>query len=736
MTCPGAGELKQVCEEQAVQIDVYPVKACERQNINLSSTGRTLRVPKQVIQMVVFLRSSGTCGTVRPTARLIVLLLTASAMVACSGSHGESMSTDPANSSNSPIKADQNTEAGLSKYSPQQSYFNGGNAKDDWMNNPSSELQSQSLFTASSSRNHLVDHYISNTPPKFISLTSWKFDFIAGELALDALDLPEAKRMFEMSLAEAAREQGAIGKTHAALSKSRLGLVARKAGQAEAAEAFFKDSTAVLKKEPDENELALKIAYYELALLSWQRKQYESAEKYLRERLALHESLHGTFTQSNAAFMNDLANCLYYERKFDEADRLYARVLSVAQRFKEDTDYTLMASYNLANCRFEEKQFADALALYKMTNDKRQHVTLRMKECEEAIAKLPADQRVARGLPAPIGDASIWKQLIDSGIKSSTHGNNWETQKVFKAALNEAKAMGADNSKISETNIYLADLAFQQGNFSEAEALYRESINSLEAVVKKSGQKAQANSSANKAFGHGLARLLICQLAQKDYPQATETLKKLNAVASSDTWLTLIPVLDSVFENRRLYSNGEGPLVAILSSVCQNCVKAAGEKNTMLRAVAIANLARAYQIDRKTDLSAPLFKQALTVASAAADKNELQIYRIRMDAAMMYMSAEQFKLSEQCYLPALAYAESNPGKADQRLRQSVEYLYALYSNWKQPDKQEEFLKRKIALNSVNSADASPESKISEQRNNLTEFANIEKAKGNFSKSAE
>ena len=144
-------------------------------------------------------------------------------------------------------------------------------SKDDILANPNANLPSQSTFTVSNNRSHLIDHYLDNGKLTQIPLTSWKYDFIAGELALDALDLPEAGKMFQMSLAEAKREPAAVAKGHQALSNVRLALIARKNGNLGEAERLYKESLPILTDNLDENDKAVDIALHELALIAWKQ---------------------------------------------------------------------------------------------------------------------------------------------------------------------------------------------------------------------------------------------------------------------------------------------------------------------------------------------------------------------------------------------------------------------------------------------------------------------------------
>lgn len=653
--------------------------------------------------------------------RILFTLATLTILSSCTGSNGEPTSDGGVDS---PIKAEQSHQPGISKYSPKQNYYNGGSAKDDWIKNPTKDLPNQSLYTASNSRSNLIDHFIANDPPQFIPLTSWKYDFIAGELALNALDLPEAKKMFELSLGEAAKEKDASSQSQIALSKARLGLVARLGDNYDEAEKFFKESLPQLEASAAEDnfELAAIISLYELALISSKKNDMETSSKWLQRRVALRERYHGKFAASLAALLNDYGNSLFYQRKFAEAEKVYLRALMIAVRFTKDSDYRNMAFYNLANCAFAEGKYADALDLYQHTNDSRASMSRRLQECRDKIAVLPDAEKKPKILLPALGDPAVWRQLLDSARVQSSFDKSWEAKKTLEAALDEAKAISPNGQEIPSTQIRIADLMFQQQNIDEARKMYEAVWERLKADPKNKEQASEA-----------LSRILLCQLCRGESSAAGNSFKELKSRASSNLWISLIPVLEQCNEKRMLNFDNSADSREVMLALTDECVKHVPNQNTINRAVAVANRARA--VGRSDDEKcAEIFKQALSIAEKSSDKDPLRMYKLQMNAGSYLMAAQQYVDAEKCFNSALAYAEKNPGKENRQLLNTIEMTRALYSNWKKPDEEEVLLKRKIALNGEQTI--SPESKAMETKSELLDMARIARAKGDLVKAAE
>lgn len=611
----------------------------------------------------------------------------------------------------------QNGSKQFSKYSPSESVWV---ADKDYptedFSEPAGDLPKQSIYVVFNPRTHLLDHYIDNTPPPRIELNSWKMDFIAGELALDRMDLPEARIMFEMALKEAEKSKDSAALSQKAFTEVRLGFINRKTGDTSKAIELYKqaidDLSSNHKKSYTRNEAtALDVAYRELALISWKQKNLIEAESYLRKRVAVAKSQCGEIGPTVATTENELANALFYQKKFKDADELYKQCLIVAQRFKSDTDHTLQASWNMANCRFSLHKYADALELYK----KLQRSDKEIQACQIELEKLPESQRKITDLPPPSGDEKVCQQLLSSARTCMNSDRAWDAKSLLSAAEAEIKdtKLFALQAKVS---LAQAEMSMEQGDYQTA-------LQACQIVIAKPG----ANSDLK--FERSLARgeLFICQMATQNYSDAAETLKSLQAEADQKTWAQLIQPINALYAKRQLYNCPESA-INLLKTVCDQCIASSADKS-MQKARALYNLAHTYQLDRtKPDLATATYEQALAMAAAANDRDEAFIDKMESDLGMAYMARQRYKESELHLSKALAYAEKNPGDENRLLRNALSSMSALYNNWKQADKEEEYYRRGMALN-----DSIPSFRKGQRLSDLINLSRMSTARGEYKK---
>jgi tetratricopeptide (TPR) repeat protein len=429
----------------------------------------------------------------------------------------------------------------------------------------------------------------------------------------------------------------------------------------------------------------------------------------------------GEIGPSVASAENELANALFYQKKFKEADELYKRAFIVAQRFKKDTDHTLQASWNLANCRFAEQQYADALELYKNL----QRAEKEIQACQTELDKLPQSQRKAKDIPAASGDPEICKQLINAAIICMKSDRSWDAKSVLEAAETE---LSGNKQPALQAQVLLAkaELAMNGGD-------YKKAAESCQSAIEKAGRDPKLK--AVRAAAQ--AQLLLSQFGTQNYDAAAETYKALQANADQQTWEQLIDPLNQLFSKRRLYNCPENA-ISLLKTVCEQCIKTAPEKSLM-KARAQYNLAHTYQLDRaKTDLAGAAYLQALATAASApvseghtrgvpvfADRDSL-IFQIESDLGMAYMFNQQFKESEEQLSKALAYAEKNPGQENRRLRNAISSMSALYNNAKQPEKEEAYYLRGMALD-----DSPPSFRKSKRISDLSNLCRMSTARGDY-----
>ncbi|MBX9724123.1 MAG: tetratricopeptide repeat protein [Candidatus Obscuribacterales bacterium] len=593
-------------------------------------------------------------------------------------------------SSNEPPGQGSTLNSTESKYSPNRTVWTSDpDYKGELMGNPSKQVPDQCVYVMPNPRTHLIDHFIDNTPPLHIPLTSWKYDFIAGELALDVLDFDEAKAMFTLAQSAANKESIEENKRESALCKMRLAYIARKSGDLLQADRLYKECLESLKSISTEDQKAQDVILQELALISWKEAKLSDAETYLRQRVALIESQSGPIGPALATAQNDLANTLYYQNKLEEAGKLYKQCLLVAQRFTDNSNHTLQAASNMANCRLLEHKYADALELYGLLHNSNK-VNGYIQQCQEALSKMPAAASKASDLPPPIGDPTVAQLLIKAAKINISHDKNWDAKALLKAAKKEAEAAGSASLK-TEINIVEADIEFAGGNYGQAAVLYQQAL----------ADSAKSKVEVTDAAASAQAKLMLSQIALKDEASAQTTFAELQKNKSKSIWKEVANDVQEMYVKHRLYFDNKS-LSSLLVSICKACVEKT-DNNSMYKALALANLGRAYQQAKNMTEAEEELAQAREIANKAKDKNLDQTMSINKDLAILYMQNKEFKTAETILLEMMSYREKNPGQNNRNLIESLQLLSSLYSNWQRPDKEEFYYKRAQSLRPATTA---------------------------------
>ena len=658
------------------------------------------------------------------------LICAVAILSSCTSKTGVSMASDHVHVAQMPAPTSTPNPGGfsLSKYSPRTSRWVGDDYKAESLTNPGTDLPQQSSYTVPNPRTHLLQTYIdSSETPEFLPLNGWENTFRAGELALDSLDIPEADKMFRLAESEASKEPEPDRSEHRALTTARQALIARKNGDAGLSKRLYGEALAFFEKQPDKYGNPMDVILHELALIPWKQNQISESENYLRRRLTVREQQHGRCSLSAGSAMNDLGNCLYYEKKFAEADKLYLQALIIAQRFKDEADDTVFASYNLANCRYAEGAFADALALYAKSNaGSMKEVQERIARCNQEIAVLPASKRQAKNLPPPAGDPKIWRMLADEVKDDIQTHREWDTRAAFSAALAEALPFGKTDERYGETLALGGDFSFARGDLRDARNNYEQAQPILVHAKSISGKAAAI---------HCVQRLLLCELYTNTDTNVSKTLASLKSIiggARSATWSNLNNDIDDMFVARRFNAIGQ-PLIGVLQDITVQ-VKLADGSNSASYATSLANLARGYAQSatvRDTGKAESLYIQAIQILDKLSKKDESAIGRWSKEVGQLYVYDGNYAEAEPLLKRSLAIAERQPGVNNRELAAAVRDLKYLYSRWDKPEEQEKLLNQELSLRGRQSARQNRYDEI----NRLTELADIAQKRENYQAAA-
>ena len=627
----------------------------------------------------------------------ICLICAVGTLSSCANKAPVSMATEHVERPTQPAPAVER-----SKYSARASRWIGDDYKKESLTNPGTDLPQQSSYTVPNPRTHFLQSAAeedeSNGSPGFLPLVGWENIFRAGELALDSLDFAEAEKMFRLAESVADKEAEPDRGEHKALNWARLAYLSRKEGDVAAARQLYEKALTSLEKDADKFGVPIDVILHELALMQWKQKNLVEAEKLLAKRVSARERQHGSVSLPVGSAVNDLANCLFYQKQLAAADKLYMRALIIAQRFKDEADDTIFASYNLANCRYQEHAFADALELYGKSNAAGMaEVQQRIEYCKQQVALLPPNMRKAQNLPPPIGDAKIWAMLAEAAREDIEKHREWDVRTVLSAALTEAAPFGKTDERYGQTLALRGDFSFARGDIRDALNNYEHAQPILMGATSVEGKTAAS---------HYAERLLLCKLVLSpaaDQSALVATMKKMSGRTSAiSCWAELTADVDLLFKERRFSGLGQHSLDVLQEACAQLKAK---DSASASYAVALANLARAYSQSelRDTNRAESFYKMAIGIADKSTQMDDKNVARMASELGQLYLYDQNYSEAEPLYKRALAVAERRPGVNNRDLLNAVTNLKYLYSRWDRDVEEELYLNREVTLRGHQSA---------------------------------
>jgi tetratricopeptide (TPR) repeat protein len=190
-----------------------------------------------------------------------------------------------------------------------------------------------------------------------------------------------------------------------------------------------------------------------LAELLWAQAKYAEAEPLYRQALAIRERVLGPEHPDVAESLNNLAELLESQGKYAEAEPLYRRALAIDERAL-GAEHTSVATdlNNLAGLLDSQGKYADAEPLYRRAL---------------AIGK--------KTLGPDHPDVATRLNNLAGLLKSQ--GKYAEAEPLYRRALAIVeKALGPEHPNVATSLNNLAKLLDSQGKYTEAEPLYRRSL--------------------------------------------------------------------------------------------------------------------------------------------------------------------------------------------------------------------------------------------------------------------
>lgn len=538
-------------------------------------------------------------------------------------------------------------------------------------------------------------------PNENCNKSGWKYLFVVGEKSLNRNQFAEAASNFRQALEVVDSETDVTPLPKRMLTDVRLAHIDRIHGNFAEAEEKYKRLLPLLDNDNALCQPALKHVLHDLALICWKQNRHAEAEDYLIKRLHAERKQYGMFSFQTSDATNDLANCLYYQRKLSQADNFYIECLAYAQRMLPKDWRHAYALKNLASCRIARNRFADALVIYEelKVRESFKSTTRDIEKTKKALANVAAHERQARDLPPPIGDRNYCEFLMVAAADDIKKGrpicatyalatSNHSPSDSLSAAIKESIASG-DPELIARVNMLAANGLGERNNISSD--LLKQTILALDTA-------GSAYAQAKVIFQ---ARLILSLIAEGDVETAERKFAVLRDIATGEVWTDLVmPIFfRKLFHPRRDNIRAN----SLLAEICRLSLVHAPDKS-MVKAIAQSNLAQVYlqmdidsrqnqrTIERFVEIES-LWKASLETANASDDRDEDLLRELEGLFGQFYVSNGNFVDAEPLLLRTFAYSEAHPDHRFHVLHSLGHSVSHLYQIWGRPDEQLKYFAR-------------------------------------------
>jgi tetratricopeptide (TPR) repeat protein len=242
-----------------------------------------------------------------------------------------------------------------------------------------------------------------------------------------------------------------------AVAFHQLGMIAQERRQFDEAERWYRQSLAI--EERIGNEHGQGSTLHQLGRIAQERRQFDEAERWYRQSLAIEERIGDEYGQ--ASTLHQLGRIAQERRQFDEAERWYRQSLAIKERIGDEYGQAITL-HQLGTIAEERRQFDEAERWYRQSL---------------AIKERIGDER---------GQASTLHQL---GIIAQERRQFDEAERWYRQSLAIEERIGNEHGQAGTLH-QLGSVAQKQRQFDEAERWYRQSLAISERIGNKYGQAA------------------------------------------------------------------------------------------------------------------------------------------------------------------------------------------------------------------------------------------------------
>ena len=441
----------------------------------------------------------------------------------------------------------------------------------------------------------------------------------------------------------------------------RLAYCHKELRQWQQAEKYYKETIAIIEKEngPESKDLVTPLNY--LARLYYSLGRYADAEPLYQRVLVIREKVLGPDHSDTAASLNNLASLYYQTGRYSEAEPLYKRALEIREKTLGQEHAVVATSLN------------DLALLYETTG--------RYTQAEPLFKQALAIAEKALGSEHP----AVATGLNNLGLLYVATGHYAEAEPLYKRALEiREKTLGPDHPAVATSFNNLALLYNSTGRYAEAEPLYKRALAIDE----------NALGSDHPDVAIPLHNLALLYMSTGRYSEAEPLYKRALAISEKalgpdhpDVAATLSS-LAVLYESTGRYAEAE----SLYKRALKIDEKSLGPENSKI-ATDLNNLALLFKTTGRYAKAERFYKRALAISEKALGPEHPDVATSLNNLASLYLTTGRYAEAEPLLKRTLAISEKAVGPEHPDVANSLNNLAGLYNETGHYAEAEPLLKR-------------------------------------------
>jgi CHAT domain-containing protein/Tfp pilus assembly protein PilF len=403
----------------------------------------------------------------------------------------------------------------------------------------------------------------------------------------------------------------------------------------------------------------------EEAIKLYQQGKYNEAEPLYKRSLSIREKALGSNHPDVAASLNNLAGLYYSQGNYSAAEPLLKRSLSIYEKALGSNHPDVATSLNnLAALYRTQGNYSAAEPLYKRS----------LSIYEKALGSNHPDVALS---------------LNNLAELYRTQGNYSAAEPLYKRSLSiYEKALGSNHPDVAQSLNNLAQLYRTQGNYSAAEPLLKRSLSIYE----------KALGSNHPDVAQSLNNLAALYSSQGNYSAAEPLYKRSLSIyekalgSNHPDVATSLNNLAALYDSQGNYSTAE-PLYKRSLSITE---KALGSNHPNV-ALSLNNLAGLYSSQGNYSAAEPLLKRSLSITEKALGSNHPNVALSLNNLAGLYSSQGNYSAAEPLYKRSLSIYEKALGSNHPDVATSLNNLAELYRTQGNYSAAEPLYKRSLSI---------------------------------------